>query len=66
MSIQDVAHLLFAGSFLGMAAYCYIRSLAVVMIVDDPDSHVEDIEFLKAVFFFVIFMVNMIWFVIRQ
>ena len=66
MEMPIALHLLLAGAFLGMAAYCYVRSLFLVMIVDDPYSHPEDFEFLKAVFFFVIFVINAIWLVKRM
>ena len=66
MQMLDMFHLLLAGAFLGLAVYHYVHSLLVVMLVDDPDSRVEDVEFLKAVFFFALFAASMVWFALRQ
>ncbi len=65
MSPLDMLHLIVAGSFLGMALYCYVNSLFIpIKFADTGDM--ENVEFLKALSFFVLFILTLLWFVFRR
>ncbi len=59
MRVTQLVIILF---FLMMAAYHYIYSLFVPHLMDPLEEHKEDVEFLKAVVYFILFaMATLTW-----
>ena len=59
LTVVQVFQLMAAGAFAGFAVVLFISSLAVVVIVDDPDSHMEDFLFLGSAVFLALFLMTM-------